>query len=104
MSLILFTLIMIWCYSNIEILDTTEKEVHEVQTYEIPKVRHVLEPEEYLATHDENILIYNRVPKTGSSSMRTMLINLVKVCGQYLFHSSHTVVAMVFTLHKDLVK
>ena len=75
---------MIWCYSNLEILDMTEQEVHEVRTYEIPKVIHELTPEEYLATHDENILVYNRVPKTGSSSMRTMLINLVKVCGQYI--------------------
>ena len=35
--------------------------------------------EDYLATHDTSILMYNRVPKTGSSSMRTMLINLAKV-------------------------
>ena len=36
--------------------------------------------EDYLATHDTSILMYNRVPKTGSSSMKTMLINLIKVC------------------------
>ena len=36
--------------------------------------------EDYLATHDTSILMYNRVPKTGSSSMRTMLIDLARVC------------------------
>ena len=36
--------------------------------------------EDYLKTHDTSILMYNRVPKTGSSSMRTMLINLARVC------------------------
>ena len=36
--------------------------------------------EDYLATHDTRILMYNRVPKTGSSSMRKMLIDLARVC------------------------
>ena len=35
--------------------------------------------EDYLATHDTSILMYNRVPKTGSSSMRMMLISLASV-------------------------
>ena len=45
----------------------------------LPNIRPM---EDYLATHDTSILMYNRVPKTGSSSMRTMLINLAKVGDQ----------------------
>lgn len=40
--------------------------------------------EDYLKTHDTSILMYNRVPKTGSSSMRTMLINLARRNSQKL--------------------
>ena len=43
---------------------------------QILKMKLKLTPEEFLKSHDPNVLIYNRIPKTGSSSMLHMIWNL----------------------------
>ena len=87
-----FTLFMIWWYSIVLVLKIVDKAKEETPVTGVRfKIDHKyftpvtnqnteLRPEDYLASHDESILMYNRVPKTGSSSMKTMLINLAKVC------------------------
>ena len=43
---------------------------------QILKIKLKLTPDEFLKSHDPNVLIYNRIPKTGSSSMLHMIWNL----------------------------